>query len=82
MRGRNAEHRHHRVTDELLHRPTCDSTIPRIRSKYRANNARNASGSVDSPSAVDPVTSQNTTVTVFRCSRLSPVWAPCGDPQN
>ena len=48
--------------------PPCRSTIAFIRSKYRASSARNASGSVDSPSAVDPTTSQNTTVTVLRCS--------------
>jgi len=53
-----------------------------IRSKYRASNARNASGSVDSPSSVDPVTSQNNTVTVFRCSRLSPVRGAAQKPQN
>jgi hypothetical protein len=53
--------------------PPCDSTIAFIRSKYLASKARSASGSVDSPSAVEPVTSQNSTVTVFRCSRLSAV---------
>ena len=62
--------------------PPCDSTIPRIRSKYRASSARNASGSVDSPSAVDPVTSQNSTVTVFRCSWLSPASGAVQNPQN
>jgi hypothetical protein len=35
----------------------------------RARRARRASGSVDSPIAVEPVTSQKRTVTVFRCSR-------------
>jgi hypothetical protein len=49
--------------------PPCASTIPLIRSKYRANNARSASGSVDSPSSVEPVMSQKTTVTVFLTSR-------------
>ena len=39
-----------------------------IRSKYRASRARSASQSVDSPSAVEPTTSQNRTVTTFRCS--------------
>src|SRR4051794_14747729 len=33
--------------------------------------ALSASGSVDSPSAVEPVTSQKRTVTVFRCSRTA-----------
>jgi hypothetical protein len=51
--------------------PPCDSTIAFIRSKYRANNARNASASIDSPSSVDPATSQKTTDTVFRTSRLA-----------
>jgi hypothetical protein len=49
--------------------PPCVSTIPFIRSKYRASSALSASGSVDDPSFVDPVTSQKTTVTVFRISR-------------
>ena len=48
--------------------PPWSSTIPFIRSKYRANRARNASGSFVSPSEVEPVTSQKSTVTVFRCS--------------
>ncbi len=62
--------------------PPCDSTIAFIRSKYRASSARSASGSVDSPSAVDPVTSQNSTVTVLRCSRLSPISGAVQNPQN
>ena len=62
--------------------PPCDSTIPLIRSKYRASSARNASGSVDSPSAVEPVTSQNSTVTVFRCSRPPPASGAAQKPQN
>ena len=48
--------------------PPCRSTIARIRSKYRAITLRTASGSRDSPNAVEPTTSQNTTVTVLRCS--------------
>jgi hypothetical protein len=55
--------------------PPWASTIPFIRSKYRASRARSASGSFDSPSAVEPVTSQNSTVTVFRCSREGAVVA-------
>ena len=55
--------------------PPCNSTIAFIRAKYRASSARNASGSVDSPSFVEPVTSQNSTVTVFRCSRPATVAA-------
>src|SRR4051812_24015886 len=42
-----------------------------IRSKYRARTARSASGSVDSPRAVEPTTSQKRTVTVLRCSRAA-----------
>ena len=49
--------------------PPCRSTIPFIRSKYLASSARSASGSVDSPSSVDPVRSQKSTVTVLRTSR-------------
>src|SRR5262249_53483082 len=43
-----------------------------IRSKKRASRARSASGSVCSPSEVDPATSQKTTVTVFRTSCPAP----------
>jgi hypothetical protein len=46
--------------------PPWNSTIPFMRSKYRASKPRSASGSTDSPNAVEPVTSQNSTVTVFR----------------
>jgi hypothetical protein len=49
--------------------PPCDSTIAFIRSKKRASSARSASGSIDSPSVVDPVTSQKRSVTVLRISR-------------
>jgi hypothetical protein len=48
--------------------PPCDSTIAFIRSKYRARTACKASGSTDSPSAVEPTTSQKSTVTTFRCA--------------
>ena len=44
------------------------SRIPFIRSKQRASNAPSAAGSVDSPSAVDPVRSEKPTVTTSRCS--------------
>ena len=60
--------------------PPCDSTIAFIRSKYRASSARSTSGSVDSPSAVDPVTSQNTTDTTLRTSREA-AEAPSAAPQ-
>jgi hypothetical protein len=46
--------------------PSCDSTIDFIRSKYRASTPCSASGSTDSPSAVDPTMSQNSTVTTLR----------------
>jgi hypothetical protein len=36
----------------------------------RANRRCNASGSTDSPSEVDPTTSQNSTVTTFRCAPI------------
>jgi hypothetical protein len=52
--------------------PPWRSTISRMRAKYRASSARRASGSVDSPSAVEPTTSQNSTVTTFRRSLDSP----------
>ena len=48
--------------------PAMRSTIPRI-PRNTGHSARNASGSVDSPSAVEPTRSQNSTVTVFRTSR-------------
>jgi len=47
--------------------PPCDSTIPLIRSKYRASTA---SGSTDSPSAVEPTTPQKSTVTTLRCAPI------------
>src|SRR5690348_1105298 len=62
--------------------PPWNSTMPFIRLTYRARSVRNASGSVDSPSAVEPVTSQNNTVTVLRCSRASPVSGAVQNPQN
>jgi hypothetical protein len=49
--------------------PPCDSTIAFIRSKYAASSARKAPGSSRSPSSVEPVTSQKSTVTALRCSR-------------
>src|SRR5262249_39669797 len=57
--------------------PPWASTMPRIRSKYRASSARSASGSVDSPRSVDPVTSQKSAVTALRCSwSVPPSVAP------
>ncbi len=48
--------------------PWC-STITFMRSKYAASTARCRSGSSCSPSAVEPTTSQNSTVTTLRCPR-------------
>ena len=49
--------------------PPCRSTIVFISPKYLASTLRSASGSTDSPSAVEPTTSQNSTVTTLRCTR-------------
>ena len=49
--------------------PPWRSMIARRSSKYRRMRARSASGSVDSPSAVEPTRSQKRTVTTLRCSR-------------
>ena len=49
--------------------PPCRSTIAFAVSKYRAITRRRLSGSIRSPSAVEPVTSQKRTVTVLRTSR-------------
>src|SRR4029077_10018467 len=48
--------------------PPCRSRAARISSKYRDITRRSDSGSSRSPIAVDPVTSQKTTVTVLRVS--------------
>jgi hypothetical protein len=48
------------------------SSVP-VTTSPEVSTARTASGSVDSPNAVDPVTSQNNTVTVFRSSRFPSV---------
>ena len=53
--------------------PPCRSRISRRSSKYRRMRARRASGSVDSPSAVDPTRSQKRIVTTLRCSRMAGV---------
>ena len=49
--------------------PPCRSIAARAASKYRVITARTASGSRDSANAVEPETSQKSTVTSFRCSR-------------
>jgi hypothetical protein len=48
--------------------PPCRSITARAASKYRRITCRKLSGSSHSPKAVDSVTSQNSTVTVLRCS--------------
>src|SRR5687768_10248821 len=53
--------------------------MPFIRSKYCARSARSRSGSIDSPSAVEPARSQNSTVTVLRCSRAMAQSRPVHD---
>ena len=69
VQHRHAEHRHHGVADELLHRAAMALDDPPASARStRASSARRASGSSDSPSAVEPVTSQKTTVTILRCS--------------
>ena len=66
---RNPEHGHDRVADELLHGAAVPLDDRAEISKYRRMRARSASGSVDSPRAVDPTTSQKRIVTTLRCSR-------------
>src|SRR5882672_7251974 len=53
-----------------------------MRSKYRASNTLSASGSSVSPSSVEPVTSQKSTVTTLRCSRPGAGIAATAAPQN
>ena len=52
--------------------PPWRSTITFAVSKYRAITRRRLSGSIRSPSAVEPVTSQKRTVTTLRVSRTTP----------
>ena len=69
VHDRNAEDRHHRVADELLHRAAVrlDDPLHPLEVARQQRPQRLRVG--DSPSAVDPVTSQKTTVTVLRISR-------------
>src|SRR5947209_12081919 len=53
-----------------------------MRAKYRASNPLSASGSSASPSSVEPVTSQKSTVTTLRCSRPGAGIAATAAPQN
>ena len=58
--------------------PPWRSMTPRISAKYRVITSWRASGSRRSPSAVKPLTSANTTVTVLRAWR-SPTAGPASD---
>jgi hypothetical protein len=60
--------------------PWC-STTARISSKYRAMTARTDSASRRSPRAVEPATSEKTTVIVFRTSRAAGAGAASGAAQ-
>ncbi len=66
---RDPEHRHHRIPDELLNRPAVMLDHPAHHLESRFSTPRNTSGSSCSPSAVEPVTSQNIAVTTFRAWR-------------
>ena len=82
VRDRDPEDRHDRVADELLDGATVTlddhAEILEVAAHARP---RSASGSVDSPSAVDPTRSQKRTVTTLRCSRAAAA-AVSGTPQN
>ena len=72
VQHRDPEHRRHRHTASPMYFstvPPCRSIAARIVSKYRDCTSRIDSGSSCSPSAVEPVTSQNTMETVLRTSR-------------
>ena len=69
MHHRHSEHRHHSITDELFPtEPPCKLDDPLHPLEIAGKRPRNASGSADSPDAVEPTTSQNSTDTTFRCS--------------
>ena len=69
MHNRNPEDRHHRITDELVDDAAVRLHDRFIRSKkQRQQRARRLR--IDRlPNAVEPTTSQNNTVTIFRCTR-------------
>ena len=70
VRDRHAEHGHHGVSDELLHRAAVrlDNSLHPLEVP-RQQRPQQPLDPSDSPRAVEPVTSQNSTVTVFRNSR-------------
>ena len=61
--------------------PPWRSMTPRISAKYRVITSWRASGSRRSPSAVKPLTSANTTVTVLRACRSPTAGVASDDPQ-
>ena len=71
VHDRDAEDGHHGVADELLDAAAValDDRLHPLEVAWRGA-SRRRSGSSASPSAVDPARSQNSTVTVFRCSTL------------
>ena len=68
VHDRHAEHGHHGVADELLDGAAVALDDPLHALEVGARSVRSRSGSTDSPSAVEPARSQNSTVTVLRCS--------------
>ena len=64
----DAENRHHRIPDELLHRPTVPLDRGACTSKYRAIRCASRLRIEPLASAVEPMTSQKSTDTVLRCS--------------
>ena len=75
VRDGDPEDGHDRIPHDFSTTPPWRSTIARRSSKYRRIRARRASGSVDSPSAVEPTRSQKRTVTTLRCSRVGSTGA-------
>ena len=69
MEQGDTEHRHHGVPDVLLDGSAVTLDRPAHRFEVARCTSRSDSGSRRSPRAVEPVTSQNTTVTVLRTSR-------------
>ena len=67
VRDRNAKHGHHGVADELLHRTAVRLDDPLHPLEVAGEQRTQRFRVVEEPSAVEAVTSQKTTVTVFRC---------------
>ena len=77
----NAEHGHYRVADKLLDRPAVPLHDGLGSLEVARHHMAEAFGSIRSPSAVEPMTSQKSTVTVFRTSRAEAA-AASGSPQE